>query len=358
MIVLHARNVSEAWALFHRHIGLRREQTRIVAPRGAKTLEFREPVATIYRCPEECVLLDPARDANPFFHLYEALWILCGFNDVARVNYYSRQIAEYSDDGGTFHGAYGHRMRLAFGLDQLEAVVDTLQRDPWSRRAVIGLWNPELDIPQEKMNVAKDIPCNTTIYFKMREGRLHITVSNRSNDAVWGCYGANAVQFSILQQYVAARLGCALGSYTQVSDSLHVYLDGKAGEVWERCRRAPPPLLQGYAPDALGVTYAPLTSTALRFLDEARALLEKPSGRPTLQAYQEPFINYVALPMLYAHEIYREQSAREGADVLRRTQEQYPEYASNAWLVAGRQWLERRVSKPFTGERYELDSIV
>ena len=355
MIVCHARNVSEAWALFHRNIS---HQTRIVAPRGAKTLEFREPVATVYRCPDECVLLDPVRDANPFFHLYEALWILCGFNDVARVNYYSRQIAEYSDDAATFHGAYGHRMRLAYGMDQIEAVVDTLSRDPWSRRAVIGLWSPTLDIPQEKNGAAKDIPCNTTVYFKIREGQLNVTVCNRSNDAVWGCYGANAVQFSILQQYIAARLGRAIGTYTQVSDSLHVYLDGKAGEVWERCHRAPPPLLQSYAPDDLGVEYAPLAKDAVRFYNESRELLSDPNGRPLHRAYREPFLNFVARPLFYAHECYREGSAREGLGVLRQSAELQPDYARNAWLVAGTQWLERRITTPPTGKRDELDSVV
>ena len=316
------------------------------------------PVTMVTMRPWERVLFCPERDANPFFHLYEALWILCGFNDVARVNYYSRQIAEYSDDATTFHGAYGHRMRYAFGLDQIESAIDTLHRDPFSRRAVIGLWNPSLDIPQERSGAAKDIPCNTTVYFKVRDGRLHITVSNRSNDAVWGCYGANAVQFSILQQYVAARLGYALGTYTQVSDSLHVYLDGKAGEVWERCQQSPPPLLQSYAPSSIGLGYTPLAMNALRFWNEACELLSDPTGRPALKLPQEPFLNHIALPLFYAHESYREGSAREGIKALTRSMELNRMYSNNAWLVAGLQWFQRRASTPSTGERYELDSIV
>jgi hypothetical protein len=334
MIVLNARNVSEAWATFHVHIK-DRHNVRIVAPRGAKTLEFTSPVATVYRCPEECVLLDPARDANPFFHLYEALWILCGFNDVSRVKYYSAQIAEYSDDQEVFHGAYGYRMRSRFGVDQIEAVVDTLRRDPWSRRAVIGLWGAGIDVTQEASGGAKDIPCNTTLYFKVREGRLHMTVCNRSNDAVWGCYGANAVHFSFLHQYIAARLGLASGTYTQISDSLHVYLDGKPGEVWERCRRAPPPLLQSYTPSVLGVAYTPLIKDALRFYSEARQLLADPSGVPVIGTYQEPFLRGVALPILAAHQVYRNCGAKDALSCLAQSDE--------AWHVAAYQWLLRRV---------------
>ena len=49
----------------------------------------------------------------------------------------------------------------------------------------------------------EEIPCNTAIYFKVREGKLNMTVSNRSNDVIWGTFGANVVHMSILQEYVA-----------------------------------------------------------------------------------------------------------------------------------------------------------
>jgi hypothetical protein len=52
-----------------------------------------------------------------------------------------------------------------------------------------------------------------------------MTVFNRSNDAIWGAYGANAVQFAFIQEYVASALEVMIGPYTQVSDSLHIYPD-------------------------------------------------------------------------------------------------------------------------------------
>jgi hypothetical protein len=48
-------------------------------------------------------------------------------------------------------------------------------------------------------------------------------VFNRSNDMIWGAYGANAVQFSFLQEYLAAAIGAWVGTYRQVSNSFHVY---------------------------------------------------------------------------------------------------------------------------------------
>ena len=47
---------------------------------------------------------------------------------------------------------------------------------------------------------------------KIKNGRLQMTVHCRSNDIIWGTYGANAVHFSILQEYVAARIGVDLGT--------------------------------------------------------------------------------------------------------------------------------------------------
>jgi hypothetical protein len=50
-----------------------------------------------------------------------------------------------------------------------------------------------------------------------------MTVLNRSNDIVWGCYGANAVHMSVLQEFVALAIGVPVGSYTQVSNDWHIY---------------------------------------------------------------------------------------------------------------------------------------
>src|SRR5690606_27170488 len=37
------------------------------------------------------------------------------------------------------------------------------------------------------------------------------------------CFGANAVHFSILQEYMAAHIGVPMGVYRQVSNNLHLY---------------------------------------------------------------------------------------------------------------------------------------
>lgn len=194
------------------------------------------PVITIYHRPDQRVLFNTVRNANPFFHLFEALWMLAGRNDLPWLAQFNKQMATYSDDGGqTQPAAYGHRWRNYFGYDQLETIVAILASDPESRRAVLSMWDGGGDRDNSVLvgvgDLAKvcqgsaDVPCNTHCYFRVNKGRLDMMVSCRSNDILWGAYGANAVHFSVLLEYIAARLGLAVGTMYQVSFNFHVYLE-------------------------------------------------------------------------------------------------------------------------------------
>lgn len=190
------------------------------ASRNGRVMRFDGPCTTAYRKPLERVEFHPERDSNPFFHLMESLWMLGGRNDVAFVSQYSSNIAQFSDDGVKFNGAYGYRWRRWFGHDQLKLIVAGLRDNPDCRRQVLAMWDGEEDIACR----AKDIPCNTTAYFQRSvTGRLDLFVCNRSNDMIWGAYGANAVHFSVLLEYVAAALGWLPGTYYQISANTHVY---------------------------------------------------------------------------------------------------------------------------------------
>ena len=54
--------------------------------RNGRVIVLDEPVLMTYSHPCERVLFNQARDCNPFFHVYEALWMLAGRNDVASVS--------------------------------------------------------------------------------------------------------------------------------------------------------------------------------------------------------------------------------------------------------------------------------
>lgn len=200
-----------------------KSHTAASAANQRPTLEWPGVFITEYQSPMRNVLFNPVRDANPFFHYLEAMWILAGRNDVGFLAELLPNMANYSDNGNGFHGAYGHRLRCwdYEGFDQIVDAIGILRDRPSTRQVVMSIWNPKRDLG----STSKDVPCNDLIMLKVRDGQLHITVNNRSNDAIWGAYGANAVQFSMLLGYMAAKLGLEVGTYTQVSNSMHVYID-------------------------------------------------------------------------------------------------------------------------------------
>ena len=227
MKVISANNVNDAFRkgvdLFRSDVNFRRQESR-----NGTTLECVHPVTTVYDKPWERVLLEKTRDANPFFHLVEAIWMMAGSENLRQLTHFNDGMKRFSDDGKTLNGAYGHRWLNTFKLNQIETVVSMLKKDPDSRRCVIQMWNAVKDLNSSSI----DIPCNTNIYFKIREDELQMTVCNRSNDMSWGAYGANVVHMSVLQEYIAARLDLPMGKYYQISDSFHIY----ETEQWEKIR--------------------------------------------------------------------------------------------------------------------------
>ena len=219
MIVIRCRNVNDGF--IQAMDMLAQHRSKVQDSRVGKMVEAPCPVATVYHSPLERVLFEEIRKANPFFHFMESLWMLAGRNDLAYVEQYNKRMREYSDDGVLLHGAYGYRWREHFGGDQVGLIIERLKEDPTDRRSVLQMWDPVVDLNRDGV----DVPCNTVIYFKVREGKLNMTVSNRSNDAIWGTFGANAVHMSFLQEYVASNIGIEVGEYTQVSDSFHAYID-------------------------------------------------------------------------------------------------------------------------------------
>ena len=218
MKTVNARNVNEAYVI---GVNLLRAEGRYEDSRVGGVLVMDQPVTTTYRKPLERVLFNKARDANPFFHLMEGLWMLAGRNDVDWLSEYTGGIAKYSDDGVTFHGAYGHRWRNWFNKDQLIETVHLLRKDPGTRRAYIAMWDPITDMNADGL----DFPCNVGIAFRLNDGKLDMTVFNRSNDIIWGAYGANVVHMSMLQEYMAGMINAAVGQYHQVSNNFHAYVD-------------------------------------------------------------------------------------------------------------------------------------
>lgn len=161
---------------------------------------------------------------SPAFALAEVVWILAGRNDAATINYFNKRLPEYAGFGHTYHGAYGFRLRKHFdSIDQLHRAYLALKSQPASRQVLLQIWDARCDLPlTDGLPRAQDIPCNVLSMLNIRDGRLDWTQIIRSNDIFLGL-PHNLVQFTTLHEVMAGWLGVELGSYNQLSNSLHLY---------------------------------------------------------------------------------------------------------------------------------------
>lgn len=321
---LVVRNVNEAFSeIFWRLkiMNLKPERTR-----NGPALVVQEPVTTTYTCPQERVLFHAGRDCNPIFHLLESIWMLAGRRDVAFLQQFNSKIGQYSDDGKNFNAAYGYRWRHHFGHDQLVEIVQVLRRDPTSRQAVLQMWDPA-DLHRN----TKDKACNMEAVFDTRGGRLNMTVFNRSNDLWWGAYGANAVHFSILQEFIATALGLRCGWYRQVSTNLHLYT-----ELYKAERYVHNPLdAEGYDHYAAGrVRPAPLMMNGeyRAFLKECEEFCADPFNLD--RKYRHPFFQHVAAPMAMVSRVRKTHSG-DGRGYAAKIR-------AEDWRRATLEWIDRR----------------
>ena len=175
-----------------------------------------------------------------FSCLGELLWILAGSKALDFITHYIADYKDSSDDGLTVYGAYGPRMFGKGPYNQLQHVISLLRTKPDSRQAVVQLFDRN-DI----LKPHKDIPCTCTLQFAIRDGRLTLLASMRSNDA-WLGLPHDVFAFTMIQELVARSLGIELGEYKHSIGSLHLYeRDEKKAiryldEGWQRGRSMPP----------------------------------------------------------------------------------------------------------------------
>ena len=102
---------------------------------------------------------------------------------------------EWADADGNLGPVYGHQWRSwpapdGRTIDQLSQVLDSLKRNPDSRRHIVSAWNPaEVD----RMALP---PCHTLFQFYVADGRLSCQLYQRSADVFLG------VPFNIVISYI------------------------------------------------------------------------------------------------------------------------------------------------------------
>lgn len=184
-------------------------------PRGTVTREL-VPAVVEYPSTSPRFIVVPGRGINHCFSIAECVGLLLGIDDAAFYGTYNKRIMQFADKDGKLHGAYGRRLAV---VDQIRKLISRLKLDADSRRAVLAIWNPVLDLEEGHI----DYPCNVMAIFKAQDQQLHASVVRRSSDLVWGVPHDHAV-FTVLHDTVAASVGMSSGRHTEFSNSLHFYV--------------------------------------------------------------------------------------------------------------------------------------
>lgn len=328
MKVLNIRNVHQALPdgldILSRE-GIRNQS------RAGEVLELPYPLVTAYKNPKERVVFWEERDANPFFHLMEGLYILAERNDVKWISQFNSHIKTFSDDGIIFRGAYGHRWRVHF-YDQVIYIIVELKSNPFTRRLVLQTWDCKLDLAQD----SKDIPCNTQIYFRNNDGKLDITVMARSNDAIWGAYGANAVHMSMLQEYIASMSGLETGAYYQFSNNFHVYTDIFDKHKDLLIHASDPYRTMSRCPYQSGIVEPfPMVSDPKTWNIDLDLFFEDPASN----GFTNEFFSQVAKPIYWSYMAFKNKKDSARFDT---SLEIIHQCKASDWQLACKEWLERR----------------
>src|SRR6186713_2899130 len=144
--------------------------------------------------------------------IYELLWFLRGDTHIKYLKDHGVSIwDEWADENGDLGPVYGRQWRSwptpdGRHIDQIARVLESLKRDPDSRRHIVSAWNVgELD----KMALS---PCHCLFQFYVADGRLSCQLYQRSADVFLGV-PFNIASYALLTQMVAQVCGLAPGDF-------------------------------------------------------------------------------------------------------------------------------------------------
>jgi len=156
--------------------------------------------------------------------VHELLWFLTGDTNVRYLRENGVTIwDEWADVQGNLGPVYGAQWRSwpapdGARIDQLKGVLETIRRDPDSRRMIVSAWNVA-DLP--KMALA---PCHVLFQFYVAEGRLSCHLYQRSADVFLGV-PFNIASYALLTEMVAHVSGLRAGELVHTFGDVHLYLN-------------------------------------------------------------------------------------------------------------------------------------
>ena len=154
--------------------------------------------------------------------IYELLWFIAGDTNVKYLQDHGVTIwDEWADENGDLGPVYGHQWRSwpapnGRVIDQLSMVIDTIKRNPDSRRMLVTAWNPaEVD----KMALP---PCHCLFQFYVADGKLSCQLYQRSADVFLGV-PFNIASYALLTMMIAQVCGLKPGDFVHTFGDAHIY---------------------------------------------------------------------------------------------------------------------------------------
>lgn len=164
------------------------------------------------------------RKMYPHIFKSEFKWFINGETNIKSLQDAGNKIwNNWADENGDLGPVYGHQLRNfnSQGLDQLQSVIDSLNKDPDSRRHVVSLWNPA---QLEDMALP---PCYLYFQFFVEGNNLNMFALQRSADVFLGV-PYDVALFSQLLLYVAEKTGYNAKKLSIKFIDAHIYKNQQA----------------------------------------------------------------------------------------------------------------------------------
>ena len=156
--------------------------------------------------------------------IHELLWFLKGETNVAYLKENGVSIwDEWAREDGELGPIYGYQWRswpTADGrhIDQISQVIDTLKKNPDSRRIIVSAWNvgeiEHMALP----------PCHAFFQFYVADGKLSCQLYQRSADIFLGV-PFNIASYALLTMMVAQVCGLEPGDFVHTFGDAHLYIN-------------------------------------------------------------------------------------------------------------------------------------
>ena len=154
--------------------------------------------------------------------IVELLWLLRGDTNIAFLKEHGVSIwDEWADENGDLGPVYGQQWRSwpapdGRTIDQISKVVDSIKKNPDSRRHIVSAWNPA-DVDDMALP-----PCHTLFQFYVAEGKLSCQLYQRSGDIFLGV-PFNIASYALLTMMIAQVAGLKPGDFVHTLGDAHLY---------------------------------------------------------------------------------------------------------------------------------------